>query len=114
VISFHVVEDPAAEVADRLVEAASAGGHVALSGGSTPKRAYELAAQRDIDWSAATAWFGDERCVGADDPESNYRLVNETLVQAGATAAVVTLFGVLIWWRTHGLLAVFGGYLGLG
>ncbi len=43
-ISFHVVEDPAAEVAERLAEAASAGGHIALSGGSTPKRAYELAA----------------------------------------------------------------------
>jgi len=80
VISFHVVDDPAAEVAERLVEAAAAGGHIALSGGSTPKRAYELAAARDIDWSAATLGFGDERCVPPDHPDSNYRMTAEALL----------------------------------
>jgi 6-phosphogluconolactonase len=81
VISFHVVDDPAAEVADRLVEAAAAGGHIALSGGSTPKRAYELAAQRDVDWSAATLWFGDERCVPPEHPDCNYRMAAEALLE---------------------------------
>jgi 6-phosphogluconolactonase len=81
VISFHVVDDPAAEVAERLAEAAAAGGHIALSGGSTPKRAYELAAQRDVDWSAATLWFGDERCVPPDHPQSNYRMATEALLE---------------------------------
>jgi len=80
VISFHVVEDPAAEVAERLAEAAAAGGHIALSGGSTPKRAYELAAARDVDWSAATVWFGDERCVPSDHPDSNYRMAAQALL----------------------------------
>ena len=80
-ISFHVVEDPAAEVADRLAEAAAAGSHFALSGGSTPKRAYELAAERDIDWSAATAWFGDERCVPPEHPDSNYGMAATALLE---------------------------------
>ena len=63
----------AAVVAELLADAAAAGAHIALSGGSTPKRAYELAAQRDVDWSAATLWFGDERCVPPDH-QSNYRM----------------------------------------
>ena len=75
-----VVEDPAAEVAGRLVEVALAGGHVALTGGSTPRRAYELAAGRDSDWSAATVWFGDERCVPPDHPHSNYAMAEDALL----------------------------------
>jgi 6-phosphogluconolactonase len=80
VITFHVVDDPAADVAERLAEAAAAGSHFALSGGSTPKRAYELAAERDIDWSAATAWFGDERCVPAEHPDSNFGMADKALL----------------------------------
>ena len=44
-LDIRVVEDPAAEVAELLVDVAAAGGHVALAGGSTPRRAYELAAE---------------------------------------------------------------------
>jgi 6-phosphogluconolactonase len=76
---IRVVADPAAEVADLLVDIACAGGHVALSGGSTPKRAYELAAQRDVDLSAATLWLGDERMVPEDDERSNLRMVRQAL-----------------------------------
>jgi 6-phosphogluconolactonase len=76
---IRVVADPAAEVADLLVDIACAGGHVALSGGSTPKRAYELAAQSDADLSAATLWLGDERMVAEDDERSNLRMVREAL-----------------------------------
>ena len=78
-IDIRVVDDPAAEVADLLVDVASAGGHVALSGGSTPRRAYELAAQTDADLSAATMWLGDERVVPHDDERSNLRMVRESL-----------------------------------
>jgi 6-phosphogluconolactonase len=80
VIAFHVVDDPAAEVAERLADAASAGSHFALSGGSTPRRAYELAAERDVDWSAATAWFGDERCVPPEHADSNFGMAQEALL----------------------------------
>jgi 6-phosphogluconolactonase len=76
---IRVVADPAAEVADLLVDIACAGGHVALSGGSTPQRAYELAGRSDADLSAATLWLGDERMVPADDERSNLRMVRQAL-----------------------------------
>jgi 6-phosphogluconolactonase len=76
---IRVVPDPAAEVADLLIDITSAGGHVALSGGSTPKHAYELAAQSDADLSAATLWLGDERVVSEDDERSNLRMVRQAL-----------------------------------
>jgi 6-phosphogluconolactonase len=78
-IDIRVVDDPAAEVAALLVDVACAGGHVALSGGSTPKRAYELAAESDADLSAATLWLGDERVVPPDDERSNLRMVRAAL-----------------------------------
>jgi len=77
---LRVVADPAAEVAALLAEAGLAGGHVVLTGGSTPRRAYELAAERDTDWSAATVWFGDERCVPPDHPDSNYAMAEDALL----------------------------------
>jgi 6-phosphogluconolactonase len=59
---------------------ANAGGHVALSGGSTPRRAYELAAAARQDWSSVEFWWGDERCVPPDDERSNFRLAREALL----------------------------------
>jgi 6-phosphogluconolactonase len=78
-MDVRVVDDPAAEVADLLVDVAAAGGHIAVSGGSTPRRAYELASQTDADLSAATLWLGDERVVPPDDDRSNLRMVRESL-----------------------------------
>jgi 6-phosphogluconolactonase len=77
-IDIRVVDDPAAEVADLLVDVTAAGGHVALSGGSTPRRAYELAARTDADLSAATLWLGDERVVPLDDERCNLRMVRSS------------------------------------
>jgi 6-phosphogluconolactonase len=53
---------------------------IALSGGSAPGPAYELAAELEPDWSTATLWWGDERCVPPEDDRSNYRLVRETVL----------------------------------
>ena len=75
-----VVEDPAAVAAERLVEAVKRGGHVALAGGSTPRAAYETAAEADVDWAGATVWFGDERCVAPDHEHSNYAMVRAALL----------------------------------
>jgi 6-phosphogluconolactonase len=75
-----VAEDPRADAARRLTEAAAQGGHIVLTGGSTPRRAYELAAREGADWSGATAWFSDERCVPPDDPRSNYRMADQALL----------------------------------
>src|SRR4051794_19473381 len=63
-----------------LVEAAAAGGQVVLTGGSTPKLAYEMAARAGADWSRAGVWFSDERCVPPDDGLSNFRLANDALL----------------------------------
>jgi 6-phosphogluconolactonase len=66
--------------AEAIAEAAASGGHIALSGGSTPGPAYELAARLQRDWSRAQLWFADERCVPPEDERSNYRLVRERLL----------------------------------
>jgi 6-phosphogluconolactonase len=93
---IRVSEDPAAEVAERLTEAAVAGGDVVLTGGSSPKRAYELAAERDGDWSGATVWFTDERCVEPAHPESNYGMAERSLLsQLSAGPHVVRMEGEL-------------------
>lgn len=51
--------------------------HVALAGGTTPARAYELI--RLPSWQGVEFWFGDERCVPAGDPEANSTMVSEHL-----------------------------------
>jgi 6-phosphogluconolactonase len=73
-------EEVASLVADALVKAARAGDAIALTGGTSPGRAYDLAAEREGDWSAATLWWGDERCVPPEDERSNYRLARERLL----------------------------------
>ncbi len=81
-------EQAAAVAAARMAAAVRAGGHLSLAGGTTPRRAYELlAAEPGVDWSRVELWFGDERCVPPDDPESNYRLVADSLL-AGLAAPV--------------------------
>jgi 6-phosphogluconolactonase len=77
---LRVVDDPAGEVAVLLEEAATAGGHVVLTGGSSPRHAYEIAAERDADWSGATAWFSDERCVPPAHPDSNFAMTDRALL----------------------------------
>lgn len=57
---------------------------VALSGGSSPKRLYELLGSppyRDaVSWSQVHFFWADERCVPPDHPESNYKLAFDTLL----------------------------------
>jgi 6-phosphogluconolactonase len=67
-------------------QAVSAAGRftVALSGGSTPKGLYSLLAapgyRERIPWSELHLFWGDERCVPPDHLESNYRMVQESLL----------------------------------
>lgn len=82
-IEIVVEEDVAAAAAARIAKVAEFGGSVVLSGGSTPKRAYELASS--ADWSTAKVWFGDERCVPPDDERSNFRMAKEALFDRLAT-----------------------------
>jgi len=78
--------EAAARVATAIADALDARGvaHVALAGGTTPRRAYTLVGPLVPDWSAVHLWFGDERCVGADDPDANVRMVREALEAPGA------------------------------
>jgi 6-phosphogluconolactonase len=73
-------EEAARLVAERLTEQARAGGHVVLTGGSTPRIAYEKATGLEPDWSRVELWWGDERCVPPDDERSNYRMAKEALL----------------------------------
>ena len=57
---------------------------VALSGGSTPRDLFVLLAMREfapqIDWAHVHVFWGDERAVPPDHPDSNYRMANEALL----------------------------------
>jgi 6-phosphogluconolactonase len=83
-VNLRVLEDPGAvaAAAAELVAGAVLGGTrtLVLAGGSTPRRAYQLLAERPLPWGRVAVLFGDERCVPPDDPESNYRLAWEELI----------------------------------
>ncbi|HEX2876883.1 MAG TPA: 6-phosphogluconolactonase [Polyangiaceae bacterium] len=71
----------AARVADELTRAIAARGQasLALAGGTTPKATYEALAGLPLDWARIDVFFGDERCVPADHPDSNYRMAKAAL-----------------------------------
>src|SRR6187549_1715048 len=79
-VDVRVLDDPSGAAAELLAEAASAKGHIALSGGSSVGGAYERAARLQPRWTGAHAWFGDDRAVPPDDERSNYLLVRTTLL----------------------------------
>ena len=93
--SLIVVDDVAAEFAERVIEAFHARPNdefsLALSGGSTARACYERLAEdagSQIDWWKVDLYWGDERCVPLDDPESNYHLAREALLdRVGAANA---------------------------
>jgi 6-phosphogluconolactonase len=87
---FDDLEAVSHAAADELVrcgrEAVAARGRftVALSGGSTPRRLYQLLAgppwDDRIDWGRIEVFWGDDRCVPPDHPDSNYRMAREALL----------------------------------
>jgi 6-phosphogluconolactonase len=76
-VELRVEQDPARACAEML---AAASGNVVLTGGRTPERAYELAAELRPDWSDAELWWGDERCVPPNHELSNYGLAKRALL----------------------------------
>jgi 6-phosphogluconolactonase len=54
---------------------------VALSGGSTPTALYRLLAREPLDWTRVHIFWGDERLVPPDDPESSYGQAREVLLK---------------------------------
>jgi 6-phosphogluconolactonase len=82
-VELVIVEDAnevAAVTAKRLARATQEGGNVVLTGGRTPKQAYEQAAKDAADWSKVGLWWGDERCVPPEDDNSNYGMAKKALL----------------------------------
>jgi 6-phosphogluconolactonase len=89
---LQVIDDPAGAAADLL---AGASGHVVLTGGSTPRSAYERAASLRPDWSDMEVWFTDERCVPPDHEQSNFRMISAALLDRVQGAEVHRMQGEL-------------------
>ncbi len=72
---------------------------VALAGGSTPRRTYELLAdpgapfRERLRWDRSHVFFSDERHVPPDHPDSNYRMAREALLERVAVASVHRMRG---------------------
>jgi len=81
----EVAEAAAADIAEALRGGART---LVLTGGTSPKRCYELLSELDVDWGRVSVLFGDERCVPAFDPESNYRVAKESLLDRVHPATV--------------------------
>jgi 6-phosphogluconolactonase len=75
-----VVEDVARAAAERIAQTVRAGGHIALSGGSTPRAAHERVAGLELDWTRTELWFGDDRAVPPDHEHSNYAMAKASLL----------------------------------
>src|SRR3977135_2637497 len=72
----------AAEVMAEAMQGCAAPFRFCLSGGSTPRVPYTLlGARNDIAWDCVEIFFGDERFVPHNHPDSNYRMAKETLLK---------------------------------
>jgi 6-phosphogluconolactonase len=94
-VKYYVAQDAAAlaqQAAQYFVEmvgeavAGRGRARIAISGGTTPKAAFQLLADPNQPWRSRMPWndldlyWVDERCVGPDDAESNYRMTREALL----------------------------------
>jgi len=90
VVRCETVEDAVEACADLLANVIDADrtvrghAHVALSGGSTVGQVYRRLGPKLPDWRDVHLWYGDERVVPLDDPESTHRLATGTLDAPGA------------------------------
>jgi 6-phosphogluconolactonase len=73
--------------------AEEAPGSIALSGGTTARQCYELLAVAEIDWNEVDIFFGDERWVPIDHPDSNEGMARLTLIDKVAPRAVHSMRG---------------------
>jgi 6-phosphogluconolactonase len=89
---IRVLDDPAEEAAQLLADAS---GHLTITGGSTPKVAYERAAELRQDWSGVDFWFTDDRCVPPDHEHSNFGMADRALLSRAEGATVHRMRGEL-------------------
>jgi 6-phosphogluconolactonase len=87
--SDRLAREVAASIVELAKEAVVEHGQctLALSGGSTPRRVYEVLGKSgvvdDMPWEHTLLFWGDERVVKPDHPDSNYRMVYEALLKGG-------------------------------
>jgi 6-phosphogluconolactonase len=90
VIRCQDAEEVAARAAEAIATAVTAAratrgvAHLCLTGGTTPRRCYQLLGPLMDSWEDVHLWYGDERCVPPEDPESNARMAREALGADGA------------------------------
>jgi 6-phosphogluconolactonase len=89
---FEVTDDPAGAAASLLAEVS---GHLCITGGSTPRAAYERVAELRRDWSGVAVWFTDERCVPPDHEHSNFGMAKAALLDRVEGATVHRMKGEL-------------------
>jgi len=83
---FASPEEVCAAARDRIIALAKASisarkrFDVALSGGRTPENVYKSLVGADLPWSRIHVFFGDERCVGPTEADSNFRMANQALL----------------------------------
>ena len=86
---WHIFDDPdavAAEAAQHILNSASQSisergvFRLVLSGGHTPEATYRLLVDADTNWSRWEIYFGDERCLSADDSERNSIMAAKTFL----------------------------------
>jgi 6-phosphogluconolactonase len=82
-------EDVAAVAASEIADALRDGARtLVLAGGTTPQRCYELLSGKEVMWGRVSILFGDERCVPANHPDSNYRMARAALLDRVAPGTV--------------------------
>jgi 6-phosphogluconolactonase len=92
----EAVADRAAQMLGELLSStltSRGSAHLALSGGTTPAGAYR--SLNLSSWEGVELWFGDERCVGPEDPQSNYLMAEQTLLEHAPGALVHRIQGEL-------------------
>jgi 6-phosphogluconolactonase len=86
---FETIDALSAAAAEELITISAAAVrdrgvcHIALSGGSTPKKLFQLLSARGrtaAPWDSIHLWWGDERTVPPDHADSNFRMTRESLL----------------------------------
>jgi 6-phosphogluconolactonase len=89
-LAVRLADDVAASLARRLRADGRAG--LVLSGGRTPVAFLRALGAHELDWRSVRITLADERCVAADSPASNLRLLRESFAGTAAAAAVLPAF----------------------
>ena len=89
----QAASDLIAQIIESILENKSRA-KIALCGGSTPKAAYSLLGEKDIDWKNVDFFLGDERWVDKASKDSNCFLLNNSLFKEGNPSLDASFFSV--------------------